>query len=139
MTTPTATVAPTAPGRRQPAALGPGRHRHDHLAQPMRLIRVPEALFFSTLQPIMFVLLFRYVFGGRHPRAPGVPYVDYLMPGIFVQTVCFGAVSTAVGPLRGPPQGAHRAVPGPAHGPLGRARPAAPPPTWCATSSWSSS
>jgi ABC transporter DrrB family efflux protein len=59
--------------------------------------RIPEALFFSTLQPIMFVLLFRYVFGGAIPIPGGVPYVDYMMPGIFVQTVMFGAVSTAVG------------------------------------------
>ena len=44
----------------------------------------------------MFVLLFGYVFGGAI-HIPGVPYVDYLMPGIFVQTVSFGAVSTAVG------------------------------------------
>ena len=56
----------------------------------------PEALFFSTLQPIMFVLLFRYVFGGAI-HVPGGHYVDYLMPGIFVQTVLFGAMSTAVG------------------------------------------
>jgi ABC-2 type transport system permease protein/oleandomycin transport system permease protein len=59
--------------------------------------RIPEALFFSTLQPIMFVLLFRYVFGGAIPIPGGVPYVDYMMPGIFVQTVMFGAVSTSVG------------------------------------------
>ncbi len=59
--------------------------------------RIPEALFFSTLQPIMFVLLFRYVFGGAIPIPGGVPYVDYMMPGIFVQAVMFGAVSTAVG------------------------------------------
>jgi ABC-2 type transport system permease protein/oleandomycin transport system permease protein len=60
------------------------------------LLHIPEALFFSTLQPIMFVLLFRYVFGGAI-HIPGLRYVDYLMPGIFVQTVSFGAVSTAVG------------------------------------------
>ncbi|MEI8049933.1 MAG: ABC transporter permease [Actinomycetes bacterium] len=59
-------------------------------------IRIPEALFFSSLQPIMFVLLFRYVFGGAIP-VPGVSYVNYLMPGIFVQTLCFGAVSTSIG------------------------------------------
>jgi ABC transporter DrrB family efflux protein len=59
--------------------------------------RIPEALFFSTLQPIMFVLLFRYVFGGAIPIPGGVPYVDYMIPGIFVQTVMFGAVSTSVG------------------------------------------
>ena len=45
----------------------------------------------------MFVLLFRYVFGGAIPIPGGVPYVDYMMPGIFVQTVMFGSVSTAVG------------------------------------------
>ena len=63
----------------------------------MAYTRIPEALFFSTLQPIMFVLLFRYVFGGAIPIPGGVPYVDYMMPGIFVQTVMFGAVSTSVG------------------------------------------
>jgi ABC-2 type transport system permease protein len=62
----------------------------------LALSRTPEAVFFSTLQPIMFVLLFVYVFGGAI-HIPGVPYVDYLMPGIYVQTVAFGAVSTAVG------------------------------------------
>jgi ABC transporter DrrB family efflux protein len=59
--------------------------------------RIPEALFFSTLQPIMFVLLFRYVFGGAIPIPGGVPYVDFMIPGIFVQTVMFGSVSTSVG------------------------------------------
>jgi ABC-2 type transport system permease protein/oleandomycin transport system permease protein len=44
----------------------------------------------------MFVLLFRYVFGGAI-HTPGSSYVNYLMPGIFVQTVAFGAVSTAIG------------------------------------------
>ena len=58
--------------------------------------RVPQLLVFSTIQPIMFVLLFRYVFGGAIP-VPGISYVNFLMPGIFVQTVCFGAVSTGVG------------------------------------------
>ncbi len=58
--------------------------------------RIPEALFFSTIQPVMFVLLFRYVFGGAI-HVPGVDYVNYLMPGIFVQTVAFGSVSTSVG------------------------------------------
>ncbi len=53
-------------------------------------------MFFSAIQPIMFVLLFVYVFGGAI-KIPGVPYVDYLMPGVYVQTVTFGAVSTAVG------------------------------------------
>jgi ABC transporter DrrB family efflux protein len=59
-------------------------------------VRIPQALFFSTVQPVMFVLLFRYVFGGAI-ATPGMSYVDYLMPGIFVQTVMFGAVSTSIG------------------------------------------
>jgi ABC-2 type transport system permease protein len=60
------------------------------------LTRTPEAMFFSTLQPIMFVLLFAYVFGGAI-SIPHLKYIDFLIPGIFVQTVSFGAVSTAVG------------------------------------------
>jgi len=63
----------------------------------LAITRIPEALFFSTIQPIMFVLLFRYVFGGAIKVPGGLPYVDYLMPGIFVQTVAFGAVSTSIG------------------------------------------
>jgi ABC-2 type transport system permease protein/oleandomycin transport system permease protein len=62
----------------------------------LALTRIPEQLFFSTVQPIMFVLLFTYVFGGAI-KVPGGNYVNYLMPGIFVQTVAFGAVSTSIG------------------------------------------
>ncbi len=58
--------------------------------------RIPEALFFSTVQPILFVLLFVYVFGGAI-HVPGSTYVNYLMPGIFVQTVVFGSVQTSIG------------------------------------------
>jgi ABC transporter DrrB family efflux protein len=58
--------------------------------------RVPQLLVFSTIQPVVFVLMFRYVFGGAI-RVPGVDYVDYLMPGIFVQTTVFGAIATAIG------------------------------------------
>ena len=59
--------------------------------------RIPEALFFSTLQPIMFVLLFRYVFGGAIHPGDGLSYIDFLMAGIFVQSVGFGGIGTAVG------------------------------------------
>ena len=62
----------------------------------LALTRTPEAVFFTTLQPIMFTLLFTYVFGGAI-HVPGGHYIQFLMPGIFVQTVAFGAVSTAVG------------------------------------------
>src|SRR5437867_2466591 len=58
--------------------------------------RVPQLLVFSTIQPVIFVLMFRYVFGGAI-HVPGIPYVDYLMPGIFVQTVTFGGMGTGVG------------------------------------------
>ena len=60
-------------------------------------MRVPQLLVFSTIQPVIFVLMFRYVFGGAIGDRGGVPYVDYLMPGIFVQTVVFGAIATAIG------------------------------------------
>jgi ABC-2 type transport system permease protein/oleandomycin transport system permease protein len=62
-------------------------------------VREPELLIFSTIQPVMFVLLFVYVFGGAVGRSlpDGLSYVDYLLPGIFVQSVTFRASQTAVG------------------------------------------
>ncbi len=61
-------------------------------------LRTPQLLIFSTVQPVIFVLLFRYTFGGA-VKLPGFHYgyVDYLMPGIFVQTVTFGSINTAIG------------------------------------------
>jgi ABC-2 type transport system permease protein len=58
--------------------------------------RVPQLLVFATIQPLLFVLMFRYVFGGAI-HVPGVDYVNYLMPGVFAQVVAFGAINTAVG------------------------------------------
>jgi ABC transporter DrrB family efflux protein len=62
-------------------------------------IRQPQLLIFSTIQPIMFVLLFVYVFGGavKGSLPRGVTYIDFLLPGIFVQSVAFRATQTAVG------------------------------------------
>ena len=60
-------------------------------------IRVPQLLVFSTIQPVIFVLLFRYVFGGVVEDDIAVPYVDYLLPGVFVQMTVFGAMTTSVG------------------------------------------
>ncbi len=57
--------------------------------------RTPELLTFVTIQPIMFVLLFVYVFGGAIQT--GGSYTDFLMPGIIIQTVLFGTSQTAVG------------------------------------------
>lgn len=59
-------------------------------------VRIPQLLVFSTIQPVIFVLMFRYVFGGAI-EVPGIPYVDFLMPGIFVQTVIFGSMAAAIG------------------------------------------
>ena len=61
------------------------------------LTRVPEVLIFSTIQPVMFVLLFRYVFGGSIDTGQPGGYVQLLMPGIFVQTVAFTLAGTALG------------------------------------------
>jgi len=62
----------------------------------MRVPRIPELAIFAVLQSIMFVLLFVIVFGGAIP-IPGVSYTDYLLPGIFVQTVAFATATTAIG------------------------------------------
>ncbi len=98
----TTITAPTVSGA-PPATSIPGRLRwavSDTLTITKRnllaVTRIPEDLFFSTVQPIMFVLLFRYVFGGAI-NTPGTSYVNYLMPGIFVQTVAFGSVRTSIG------------------------------------------
>lgn len=61
-----------------------------------RFIRLPDWLFFSTAQPVMFVLLFTYVFGGAI-QVPQGNYIDFLLPGILVQSVLFGTSATAVG------------------------------------------
>jgi ABC-2 type transport system permease protein/oleandomycin transport system permease protein len=94
--------APPAPKRRSLAAVKDRLYWgvSDALAVTQRNLiaytRIPEMMVFSSIQPIMFVLLFRYVFGGAIPIT-GYRYVDYMMPGIFVQTVCFGAMSTGIG------------------------------------------
>ncbi len=61
-----------------------------------RIPRSPELLLGFTVQPVMFVLLFVYVFGGAI-QTPGYSYVDFLIPGILVQMIAFGATLTGVG------------------------------------------
>jgi ABC transporter DrrB family efflux protein len=61
----------------------------------IRLPRAPELLLAFTVQPIMFVLLFRYVFGGAI-KTP-IPYVEFLIPGMIVQNIAFGGFVTAIG------------------------------------------
>jgi ABC transporter DrrB family efflux protein len=123
----TAAPAPAEPSLRSapsPALPSPARKAHHphrrlrpHLPTPAALrktvtdalvvtgrnlrhfVRQPQLLVFSTAQPIMFVLLFAYVFGGAVKGAlpRGVSYIDFLLPGIFVQSVAFRATQTAVG------------------------------------------
>ncbi len=61
-----------------------------------RIPRQPDLLIAYTIQPVMFVLLFVYVFGGAI-NTPGYDYVDFLMPGIIVQSIAFGGFVTALG------------------------------------------
>jgi ABC transporter DrrB family efflux protein len=61
-----------------------------------RIPRQPDLLVAYTIQPVMFVLLFVYVFGGAI-QTPGFDYVDFLMPGIIVQSIAFGGFVTALG------------------------------------------
>lgn len=64
----------------------------------IKIKRVPDLLVFTTLSPIMFVLLFAYVFGGAiDPRGGGAAYREFLIAGIFAQTVVFGATNTGAG------------------------------------------
>ncbi len=62
----------------------------------LQLVRVPTVLFFSLIQPVMFVLLFRYVFGGAI-HIPGVGYAEYMLPGAIAQTAAFASFGTAIG------------------------------------------
>ncbi len=96
---------PAAKRRRRPR-LSPSELRGDitdarvvSLRNLRHFVRQPDLLIFSTIQPIMFVLLFTYVFGGAisHSLPHGVSYIDYLLPGILVQSVTFRASQTAVG------------------------------------------
>jgi ABC transporter DrrB family efflux protein len=72
----------------------------DAFVMTVRLLRqiprIPELLVFSIVQPIMFVVLFVYVFGGAI-NTPGFEYVQFLLPGVFVQTVAFGGAATGIG------------------------------------------
>jgi ABC transporter DrrB family efflux protein len=62
----------------------------------VRLPRAPDLLLAFTVQPVMFVLLFVYVFGGAI-QTPGYEYVDFLIPGIIAQNIAFGGFVTALG------------------------------------------
>ncbi|RJK97945.1 ABC transporter permease [Vallicoccus soli] len=61
-----------------------------------KLRRIPDVIVFSLIQPVMFIVLFVYVFGSAI-EVPGVEYEDYLIPGIFAQTLVFGSALTGLG------------------------------------------
>lgn len=63
----------------------------------IRFKRTPEILIFSSIQPVMFLLLFNYVFGGAIGVAtPGTSYINFLLPGIMAQTALFSTLQTPI-------------------------------------------
>ena len=84
-----------------------------------RLRSAPDLLLAFTVQPVMFLLLFAFVFGGAI-QTPGFNYVDFLIPGIIVQNIAFGGFVTAIG-LNEDLEGADRPLPHPADGSRGGA------------------
>lgn len=88
-------IRPGAPAEAQVDRSGASWAVRDTLAMAgrnlRRLTRQPEQVMFNLVSPIMFVLLFRYVFGGAIRGLQGLNYVNYLIPGIAVQTVLFSA------------------------------------------------
>ncbi|MCU0311966.1 MAG: ABC transporter permease [Acidimicrobiales bacterium] len=89
----------------RPVDVRPGRIGRDTWVMTrrnlLRYVRLPQLLAFSVIQPIMFLLLFTYVFGGaigsEIPPAAGGEYINFLLPGLLVQISMFGATQTAVG------------------------------------------
>jgi ABC transporter DrrB family efflux protein len=99
MTTATATAA--APADDDPGLLVRGRWAvSDTLTITRRNLlvwmRVPAYLVFTVIQPVMFVLLFRYVFGGAITVPGNIQYVEFLLPGILAQTAAFATFGTAI-------------------------------------------
>ncbi len=97
-----ATVTAEQPGTATVPRIGLGTALSDAATITRRylthIVRQPQLLVFSTIQPVMFVLLFRYVFGGALQLPPefGDNYSNFLLPGIFVQSVAFGSTQTAI-------------------------------------------
>ncbi|CAN5777652.1 ABC transporter permease [soil metagenome] len=99
-----ATMQQAPTDRRAPSGIGPrvSAALADGLLVARRnlvtLTRVPTVFIFELVQPIMFVLLFRFIYENQFALLPpGLDYVQFLMPGIFVQNAIFGATTTAVG------------------------------------------
>jgi ABC-2 type transport system permease protein/oleandomycin transport system permease protein len=62
-----------------------------------QLFRQPQLLVFATIQPVMFLLLFTYVFGGAIRFSTGGDYISFLLPGVIIQTIIFSSTNTTVG------------------------------------------
>ena len=92
-----------------PDERGPARPGRSALVRRnlIHIKRQPEMLTDVTIQPVIFVLLFAFVFGGSI-TIPGVDYKEWLLPGIMAQTMAFSAFIVAVGPYLGHHQGNHR-------------------------------
>ena len=92
-------------GPRRRAHVSPGHALKDAAViarrNLLRIVRMPQLLLFATVQPVMFLVLFNYVFGGAVgrsiPAAAGGEYLNWLLPGVLLQMVAFGATQTAVG------------------------------------------
>lgn len=88
-----------------PARIGPLHAVKDALVitrrNLLRNVRLPQLLLFATVQPVMFLLLFNYVFGGAIggsiPAAAGGSYLNWLVPGLLIQVAAFGSGQTALG------------------------------------------
>ncbi|HMJ79275.1 MAG TPA: ABC transporter permease [Iamia sp.] len=91
-------TADLAPGERSRLTLGETVTDSRVMAhrQLRKILRRPTYAIFALVQPVMFLLLFRYVFGGAI-NTGGTDYVDFLMPGIMVQSAVFGALMTGMG------------------------------------------
>lgn len=100
-TTPTGDLAPAPATYRRPRGLAAVAHDASITTwrNLVQLPRTPELVLFTLIQPVMFVLLFNYVFGGSIGASlpPGVSYAQFLIPGIMVQTIVFGTSATSVG------------------------------------------
>lgn len=95
------TLAPARSAHVRPRGIGAVVHDTRIVAwrNLVQLPRTPQLVLFTLIQPVMFVLLFNYVFGGAIGAAlpPGVSYAQFLIPGIMVQTIVFGSSATSVG------------------------------------------
>lgn len=87
-------------GTTHPARIGPAMTlRHTAILtrrNVIRIFRTPRLILFATIQPVLLVLLFSYVFGGAI-NLPDVSYIDFLLPGVIIQTTAFGSTNTAIG------------------------------------------